>query len=418
MHLSTHERPRSRLRMPLATGMLVVALVFVGLWVWWRDAEPFGVPPTATPQPTPTSWPFEERIDSPAYGVNVHMWWDPWAAVRRDWRLVEEAGFTWAKQRMAWHDVEGAGPGRYEWAAADRIVDEAEAAGINLVFRIDMAPPWSYPDPENEAHTAYTELPAVPPLLGDFCETVATRYRGRVRGYQVWNEPNLAREWLGRIPDPAGYVELLRACYVGIKKGDPDALVITAGLAPTGSGPPEAIPDVDYLRGMYDAGASPYYDLLGLHAPGYKAPPEIDPRVVADPERGWGGHRSFCFRHVEDMREIMVTYGEAHKQVAVMEFGWHTNSSEEHPDYAWFAVTPERQGAYLVRAFRYAHEHWAPWIGPMFVWNMPDPQWTPEYEEFWWSIVDPFWWGGADIDHWPGAGVRPAYEAIKEMDKP
>lgn len=400
-------------------GILLIALVLTGLWVWQRDDAPILSPSTPTPQPTPTSWPRGARIDTPEYGVNVHMWWDPWAAVRRDWRLIEEAGFTWVKQRLAWHDVEGAGPGRYEWAAPDRIVEEAEAAGVNLVFRIDMAPPWSYPDPENDAHAPYGTLPVLPSLLGDFCETVATRYRGRVRGYQVWNEPNLAREWLGRVPDPAGYVQLLRACYVGVKRGDPDALVITAGLAPTGSGPPEAIPDVDYLRSMYEAGLSPYYDLLGLHAPGYKAPPEMAPEVVADPDNGWGGHRSFCFRHVEDMREMMVRYGDGHKQVAVMEFGWHTNNSEAHPEYAWFAVTPEMQGEYLVRAFQYAHEHWAPWVGPMFVWNMPDPKWTPENEEFWWSIVDPFWWGsGSDTENWSGGGLRPAYEAVKEMEKP
>jgi hypothetical protein len=221
------------------------------------------------------------------------------------------------------------------------------------------------------------------------------------------------------VPDPAGYVALLRACYIGIKTGDPDALVITAGLAPTGSGPPIAIPDEAYLRGMYEAGMSPYYDLLGLNAPGYKAPPEIAPEIIADPEQGWGGHQSFGFRHVEDMREIMVDYGDGDKQVAILEFGWHTNKSELHPDYAWFAVTPETQGDYLVRAFQYAHEHWSPWIGPMFVWNMPDSKWTPDNEEFWWSIVDPFWWGfDRDFENWPGGDVRPAYEVLKDMAKP
>ncbi len=32
--------------------------------------------PTLTPTPGPTPWPVPARVDSPAYGVNVHLWWD------------------------------------------------------------------------------------------------------------------------------------------------------------------------------------------------------------------------------------------------------------------------------------------------------------------------------------------------------
>ncbi len=54
----------------------------------------------------------------------------------------------------------------------------------------------------------------------------------------------------------------------------------------------------------------------------------------------------------------------------------------------------------------------------MFVWNMPDPKWTPENEEFQ-AIADPFWWGrDVDIGAWEGAAPRPAYDALKEMMKP
>lgn len=372
--------------------------------------------PQSTPAPTATSWPRPACLNSPEYGVNVHMWWDPWAAVRRDWRLIEEAGFTWVKQRLAWQDVEGAGPGRYEWAAVDRIVDEAEQAGVFLLLRVDYPPAWAVPAADTQTDPA---MPVSLEAFGGFCATLASRYQGRVRAYQVWNEPNLAREWGGGTPEPAAYVELLKTCYVAIKTVDPEALVISAGLAPTGSGPPEAMPDTDFLTEMYEAGAAPYFDLLGLNAPGYKAPPEIAPEVVASPENSYGGHAFFCFRHVEVMRAIMERYGDGDKQVAILEFGWHTNVSPDHPDYAWFAVSPEEQAAYLVRAYDYAREHWSPWIGPMFVWNFPDSKWTPDDEEFWWAIVEPFWWGQeGDYREWGGSGVRPAYEALRQMPRP
>ncbi len=375
-------------------------------------------PETVAPLPTPTSWPLPERTGSPEYGINVHMWWDPWAAVRRDWHLVQGAGFGWIKQRMAWADVEGAGPGRYEWAAADRIVNEAEQAGVALLFRVDYPPVWALtPDTDDVALSTPISLEA----FGSFCSVLAARYRGRVRAYQIWNEPNLAREWEGHVPDPAAYVRLLQTCYVAIKQADPEVLVVSAGLAPTGSSSPEAMPDETYLIGMYEAGAASYFDMLGLHAPGYKAPPETAPEEVADPAGGYGGHPFFSFRHAERMRAIMEEYGDAHKQVAILEFGWHTSDSPEHPDYAWFAVTPEEQGAYLVRALQFAEAHWSSWVGPMFVWNLPDPRWTPENEEFWWAIADPFWWGfeeGDDVAAWSGGALRPAYHALAEFLRP
>ena len=69
-----------------------------------------------------------------------------------------------------------------------------------------------------------------------FCAAVAERYHGRVSAYQIWNEPNLSREWGDQQPTPAGYVELLAACSGGIREADPGAVLISAGwrpLAPT-----------------------------------------------------------------------------------------------------------------------------------------------------------------------------------------
>ncbi|NIN65171.1 MAG: hypothetical protein GTO63_10820, partial [Anaerolineae bacterium] len=47
--------------------------------------------------------------------------------------------------------------------------------------------------------------------------------------------------------------------------------------------------------------------------------------------------RIYCFRHVEDLRQIMVGNGDGDKQIALLEFGW--TSDPVHPEYAWFRVT-------------------------------------------------------------------------------
>jgi hypothetical protein len=188
-------------------------------------------------------------------------------------------------------------------------------------------------------------------------------------------------------------------CYENIKAADPAAVVISAGLAPTGVTLPEAIPDTAYLQAMYDAGAAAYFDVLGVNAPGYAAPPEMSPE---EGETTYG-HRSFVFRRVEDARQIMVDNGDAHKQVAILEMGWTLDEVNE--DRTWYAVDAETQADYLVRAYQYAKENWQPWIGLMNTIYIADFFWTEENEEYWWSIV------------LPDGTPRPAYFALQEMPK-
>ena len=356
---------------------------------------------TAVPTPTP-ALPTGQLFNSPEYGVHLSQWWHVDDVLPRDLQLVQEMGFGWVKQAFAWRDIEGFNKGEYDWYRPDRIVQQANEAGLNLLVRIDHQPLWSVqaltdkPITQNQPPANYQDF-------GDFCFAMADRYKGQIQAYQVWNEPNLSREWGEQSPNPAEYTELLRVCYTGIKAADPNAIVVSAGLAPTGTQPPLAMPDDDFLQGMYDAGAADYFDALGLNAPGYKAPPTLSPEEGLNEE--WGGHRWNVFRHVEDMREIMVANGDADKQVVILETGWILQQ-ELHPSYTWHGVTEQQQADYLVGAYQWAKENWQPWIGPIFTIYMADATWTAEdHEQYWWAIV------------LPDGTPRPAYLALKTMPK-
>ncbi|MCL5998724.1 MAG: beta-galactosidase [Chloroflexi bacterium] len=356
--------------------------------------------PTPTLAPTATSYP-RTRVESPGYGFEAYLWWKPEIATR-DLGLVREAGFKWVKQTFAWRDIE-VEQGKYDWSRADDTVFLTGHFGLKLLIRLDRDPWWdrSYADGQGIASGPPKDLSH----FTSFCGVIAARYRGKVAAYQVWNEPNLAREWGGRPPDAAAYVEMLRGCYIAIKSADPNALVISAGLAPTGNGLPDAIPHTEYLEAMYKAGAAPYFDLLGVHAPGFKAAPETSSDEVAKtPELG--GHRFFAFRQVEDLRAIMERAGDGDKQVAILEFGW--TSDPVHKEYAWFAVDEQTKAEYMVRAYAWARAHWQPWIGPMIALSLPQFDWTPDNEQYWWSVIDP---------SYPKTSTRPAYEALKKMLK-
>ncbi len=361
------------------------------------------------PPPAPTDWstlsatfagaPYQ--APSPDYGVSVFLWGEP-AATGRLLNQVKDLNFHWIRQLFQWQAIEGADKGQFDWSEADRVVKAANDAGVKIIARLDFAPDWSQAVP----------VPNGPPDdlndFGDFVNAFVSRYGpsstqgvGRVDAIEVWNEPNLTREW-GNKPinqDQAGqYVNMLKIAYEAAKAADPQITVISAGLTPTGTNDDTARPDDVYLQWLYDAGAGQYFDVLGAHGAGYKAPPDMSPdAVAADPS--YGGDPSFSFRRVEQLRDVMVKNGDSGKQVWLQEFGW--TSDEVNPAYAWHRVTEQQKADYIVGAYEWARDHWSPWIGVMALWNLAAPGWTQQNEEYWWSITN------------PDGSPRPAYDALK-----
>ncbi len=344
-------------------------------------AAPSSTPLPATPRP-PAPPP---GMASPDYGIQAFLWWRPEVA-HRDLGLVRDAGFTWVKQWFAWRDIEGRGKGQYDWTTSDRIVDQAAEFGVKLIVRVNHEPEWAGPPPGNLD------------TFAAFLSAMATRYKGRIAAYQIWNEPNLAREWGKKPPNAGEYTQMLKKAYEVVKAADPNALIVTAGMAPTTELSQRAVPDTQFIQAMYDAGARPYFDLLGAHGAGFKAPPEMDPGQVAnDPNYYHVGDvncpgpacRIYCFRHVEDLRAIMVKNGDESKRVVVLEFGWTIDERPTSP-YYWHRVKDQFvQGDYMVRAYQYAKANWQPWIALMSLIYMPDVQWTQEDEQYWWSVIEP-----------------------------
>jgi hypothetical protein len=98
----------------------------------------------------------------------------------------------------------------------------------------------------------------------------------------------------------------------------------------------------------------------------------------------------------------MQQQGDGAKQMAILEMGW-TTDARPGSAYAWFAVDRDQQGRNLVGAFQCARQSWQPWMGLMTVIYIPDPAWTQQQEQYWWSITN------------PDGSPRPAYTALKQF---
>ncbi len=334
------------------------------------------------------------------YGMAVHLWWQDQGRVTR---MVSDAGFGWIKQQIRWADVEPV-QGQIDFSEMDRMVYHALAGNLNILFSVVSAPAWSRADgrtdgpPDNFADYAA------------FVAKLASRYRGQVRAYEIWNEQNFAREWGGGRIDAGQYVELLKAAYTAIKAADPNAIVVSGALTPTGFNDPNvAIDDALYLEQMYQYQGGilrQYSDAIGAHAGGYNNPPDDDMTHHSVTSTRFKNDPSFYFRRIEQLHDIMVKYGDTAKKMWVTEFGWSTANYAPGYEYG-FDNTEQDQANYLVRAFQIAQTRY-PWAGVMFVWNLnfatlPDLPPTDEKPPF--SILNRDW------------TPRPAYLALKAMPK-
>jgi hypothetical protein len=346
--------------------------------------------PTETPTPTPTPVPVQEEAplteEAPAEGAPPSSELSPIASVVGDLPfgygiqadprgntsanigLIQGMGFNWVKFQMAWKDVEPS-PGNYSWGLWDDVIRQYSANGIQVLLSIPKAPDWSRPPDDDRSVEG---PPQDPNTYANFVAQVAARYAGQVQAIEIWNEQNLFYEagGQGRI-NAAAYTELLKLSYTAIKGVNPDMIVVSGALTPTGAPPPAALDDVEYLRQMYANGVKGFFDALGAHPSGFaNAPDALFTGGDFDPGRGYDDHRSFFFRNtMEDYRRVMVENGDDGKTIWPTEFGWPVWRFQGDQRFVFAQRNSvEQQAHYSVRAYEMGKE-WG-WVGTMFLWNL------------------------------------------------
>ena len=342
-----------------AAGLAVVGVLTAALLGWAILTErgvTFGL----------ADLPELRHADAPAIGANtfLHREADP-MKVERELELLARAGIGLIRQEIQWVEIEPHAKGVYidnhgedSWAKFDRIVDLAQGFGIEVLARLDRPPPWATPGFNPQDHPSIQMPPADFTDFADFAAAVAARYRGKVKYFQIWNEPNLFGEWGGRPPDPAAYLEMLREVGAAVRDANPDAVIVLAGLAPTIETGPDNLSDLLFLERLYLLGARGAFDVASSMSYGLFTGPR-DPRIEAPRTN---------FPRAVLWREIMEAHGDAGTPIWASEYGWMSLPPGWQGNQGiWGNHSAADQAAWTVDGIRRARDQW-PWLPTIIIW--------------------------------------------------
>ncbi len=360
---------RLRLLIPLGLlSVLLATLVIVIGQAWPLLLAQFSPPAT----PTPRSRTIPDTDVNPL-GANfflereVETW-----KIEKTLEMARAAGIAWAKQQFPWSEIEPK-KGQFNWEKYDRLVGYYEKYGFQIIARLDRPPDWSRQD------NSYKQRPPDDYAdYGRFVHAFVTHYRGRIRHLQIWNEPNIWTEWGNQAPDPVAYTQLLQIACQRAKQADPNIRVLSAPLAMNVERGPRNISELEYLQGMYDAGAGAYFDILSANPFGFDDPPD----APASPDR-------LNFSRVLLLRQVMERNGDSDKAIWFNEYGWNAAPADFEADrLIWKRVTEEQQAQYTVQGLRLAQANWD-WAGVFCYWYFRQVgDIPPEAPEYYFRMVD------------------------------
>jgi hypothetical protein len=179
---------------------------------------------------------------------------------------ASRVGFHSVRRGVGWNTVEKT-PGEYDFSTVDEDMARLEALNLKAIYIL------------SHGHPVYTGGPKIPPRTNDqleafsrYVKAVALHVKGKPIALEVWNEPNIKGFW-PPAPSAQEYGRLLRVAIAAIRSVNPDATIITAGLA----GWEDA--KWQYLANLIQGEAVEGADYLGVHT--------YTERKVGEPEGRW-----------------------------------------------------------------------------------------------------------------------------------
>jgi hypothetical protein len=297
-------------------------------------------------------------VEASPFGVNIHL--PQGAELERILDQAQDAGIGWVRIDFVWAYVETS-QDHFDWRIYDSIAAEARARGIEIFATLAYTPQWATQGP------FFLGVPDEPADWADFCFRAAKRYKGQIRYWGLWNEPNLDHFWAGTRQQ---YIDvILERGADAIHAGNPDARVGGPELAHLTSG------DEDWYAWLRDTllQAGDRLDFVTHHVYDTDGPSDITKKLAG--KTLFGDRPELWGTVTPTLEEVLKNAGWWGKPLWITETGWESGE-----------VTEAKQAEYL-RGFL---DEWftgrpgRTWIDKVFVYEMDDAD-TPEKPT--WGLV-------------------------------
>lgn len=283
--------------------------------------------------------PISDKKNKPTvFSIQMHSLMGNFENHKKTVDMIKAAGIKQVRDELFWHEVEKS-KGIYKIPDAPlKNLDYSIQAGLETLIILDYGNMFY---DEGKAPTSKEALQS----FSEYAFTMAKELKGKVKYFEIWNEPNVDGFWKPK-SDPSAYVNLLKNAYPAIKRGNPEAIVLGVSLAGI---EPEFIDQVFKLGG-YD-----FMDIVSLH-------PYCTPKSPEEAK---------IFEKMEKHYENFKKYGKS-KPIWITEVGWPTNLGG--------GISEEKQANFIARQYlltlasSFIETTFIYWFGP----DGPDATWAED----------------------------------------
>lgn len=281
-----------------------------------------------------------KEIDRKFFGMHIHHLDVPYPKGQRSgWPFIPFGSWRLWWTYTNWYELEPA-KGKWDFSRLDRYVELAEEHGVDVMLTLGRTPQWASSRPQEPCGQGLG-CAAEPSDLNDWADyvrTVASRYKGRISAYEIWNEPafseveatfrdgRAAQSYSG---SAAKMVELAKVAYTTLKEVDPAITVVSPSVTIEGNG-------LKRLEAFLKLGGGRWADAIGFHF--YVAPPEVIVDVASR------------------LRTLLNAYDLPNKPIWNTEMGYQFARADlgiqsQAPKGRWQDILDHEQGAgYVARA--------------------------------------------------------------------
>lgn len=252
-------------------------------------------------------------------------------------------------------------------------MSRATQSGAQILYVFGMTPQWAAANPNDPGNYNEPGMASPPQDMADwkdYVRTLAQRYKGRIRQWEIWNEPNDPGYFAG---DQATLLQMAATAYSTLKSVDPGNVVLSPSVSPAGGA------DLDWLDAYLSGGGGKNADVINYHLYEFAGQPE-DMATLAAQVKG-----------------VMARDGQQGKPLWNTESGWLIESAQHALD-SLNGVGPllpaQQAAAYVARSYIV---NWAAGVG-----------------RFYWYAWDDNNFGLLETD---GRTVKPAGQAYQRVQK-